>query len=272
MRAASAVLPSPGAPRTPATRMRGGPAVSEAGSVALRAASTCNRSRGRAGAASAATAASTSGVGSAQSRSGTGAPSAAACGRRSASSRRKRGSTASPWRSATISTRQSSGSGVSVATAGTSCAWSAAATWPASPRAASSGSIAACGGGTARRSASGVARRRACAPGRLRKGCGRSPQAPRASSSGSSSSERRDPKGEHRTPTRRGGRWRGTGSCRAWRARQAASAMAESWWPSGPPPASVRRRWLKNRASSARVSVAMSSTAPRPSARSRAAQ
>ena len=55
MRAASAVLPSPGAPRTPATRMRGGPAVSEAGSVALRAASTCKRSRARAGAASAAT-------------------------------------------------------------------------------------------------------------------------------------------------------------------------------------------------------------------------
>ena len=40
----------------------------------------------------------------------------------------------------------------------------------------------------------------------------------------------------------------------------AGMAMAEIWWPIGPPPASVRRRWLKKRSSFARVSVPAVST------------
>ncbi len=51
----------------------------------------------------------------------------------------------------------------------------------------------------------------------------------------------------------------------------AVSAMAESWWPIGPPRAIVLRRWLKKRASSASVSCGVTSTVT-PAAASRAAQ
>ena len=75
-----------------------------------------------------ATAVKVSGFASDHSRSGTGAPWAEACIWPSASSRRNRGSAESPWRSAVISTRQWSGSGVAVAMAGISSACRAVAT------------------------------------------------------------------------------------------------------------------------------------------------
>ena len=50
------------------------------------------------------------------------------------------------------------------------------------------------------------------------------------------------------------------------------SAMMEIWCPIGPPPPSVRRRWLKNRASSAAVSASRTLTERMPAAASRAAQ
>ncbi len=52
---------------------------------------------------------------------------------------------------------------------------------------------------------------------------------------------------------------------------QVAHATTEIWCPMGPPPASVRRRWLKNRASSGSVSAAITCTSA-PAARRRAAQ
>ena len=76
--------------------MRGGPAVSEAGSVDFRAASTCSSSWVSFGPFSRATWSNSARSASAQASSGTGLPSVVACGLRSASSRRKRGRTDSP--------------------------------------------------------------------------------------------------------------------------------------------------------------------------------
>ncbi len=52
---------------------------------------------------------------------------------------------------------------------------------------------------------------------------------------------------------------------------QVGHATTDIWCPMGPPPASVRRRWLKKRASSGRVSAAITCTSA-PAARRRVAQ
>jgi len=49
------------------------------------------------------------------------------------------------------------------------------------------------------------------------------------------------------------------------------STITDIWWPIGPPPARVRRRWLKKWSGSASVSCPVTATVPIPAARSRAA-
>ncbi len=53
---------------------------------------------------------------------------------------------------------------------------------------------------------------------------------------------------------------------------RASSAIMEIWCPIGPPPPRVRRRWLKNLASSAAVSMPSTLTEPMPAVARRAAQ
>ena len=139
--------------------MRGGPAVSEAGSVDFRAASTCSsswvsvgtvllRDLGR----------RLADRRRPRPRAVPVLPWAVACILRSASSRRKpRHRPTRPWRSAVISTSQSSGSGVAVAMAGTPPTAGRSTSASAKSAGGASVSSACSGGGTASRMASGMA-------------------------------------------------------------------------------------------------------------------
>ena len=155
-----------------------------------------------------------------------------------------------------VSTTQSPGR-AGVAKAGTSM--------PRRPLVSSAARLAAGAGGMARRAGGGASSCEATVPGAPSNGRGRPPQL--ASASRAAPSARLDQRtGHHHGQQQQDDEkihvGHGVGH----------SLMTEIWWPMGPELASVRRRWLKKRASSAKVSCPVTLTLPMPSWRNRAAQ